>query len=110
MPKQQDLIKGYLIEKEKLNALEAVDYELVMKLKWKLLRSLFAKNGKKELTSSSFAEFFNNNAHWLVSYSVFSYLRELHGSIDFNAWPTHSIYNEVAIQKWQIHLPLFIQK
>ena len=99
LPKQQDLIKGYLIEKEKLNALEAVDYELVMKLKWKLLRSLFAKNGKKELTSSSFAEFFNNNAHWLVSYSVFSYLRELHGSIDFNAWPTHSIYNEVAIQK-----------
>ena len=99
LPKQKDLIESYLIEKEKLNVLEAVDYEGVMKLKWKVLRTLFDKNGKHELASASFTEFFNNNAHWLVSYSAFSYLRELHGSVDYNTWPTHSKYNEAAILK-----------
>jgi 4-alpha-glucanotransferase len=88
-----------LIEKEKLNALEVVDYEGVMKLKWKVLRTLFDKNGKLELASASFTEFFNNNVHWLVSYSAFSYLRELHGTVDYNTWPTHSKYNEAAILK-----------
>ena len=99
LPKQESLLEAYIIEKEKLNALEAVDYEAVMKLKWKVLRTLFDKNGKQELASASFAEFFNDNAHWLVSYSAFSYLRELHGTVNFNAWPTHSKYNEEAIQK-----------
>ena len=99
LPKQENLIESYLIEKEKLNALEAVDYEGVMQLKWKVLRTLFDKNGKHELASASFTEFFNNNAHWLVSYSAFSYLRELHGTVNFNEWPTHAKYNEAAIQK-----------
>jgi len=99
LPQQENLIESYLIEKEKLNALEAVDYEGVMKLKWKLLRTLFDKNGKNDLATASFTEFFNNNAHWLVSYSAFSYLRELHGTVDYNTWPTHSKFDEKAIQK-----------
>jgi 4-alpha-glucanotransferase len=99
LPKQESLIESYILEKEKLNALKAVDYESVMKLKWKILRTLFDKNGKHELASASFTEFFKDNAHWLVSYSAFSYLRELHGTVNFNAWPTHSKYNELAIQK-----------
>jgi 4-alpha-glucanotransferase len=99
LPKQENLIESYLIDKEKLNALDAVDYEGVMKLKWKVLRTLFEKNGKHELASASFTEFFNNNAHWLISYSAFSYLRELHGTVDYNTWPTHSKYNEAAILK-----------
>jgi len=99
LTKQESLIESYIIEKEKLNALEAVDYEAVMKLKWKVLRTLFDKNGKHEMASASFIEFFKDNAHWLVSYSAFSYLRELHGTVNFNAWPTHAKYNEVAIQK-----------
>jgi len=99
LPKQERLIESYIIEKEKLNVLEAVDYEAVMKLKWKVLRTLFDKNGKDELASANFTEFFKENAHWLVPYSAFSYLRELHGTVNFNAWPTHSKYNEAAIQK-----------
>ena len=99
LPNQESLIETYIIEKEKLNDLEAVDYEAVMKLKWKVLRTLFDKNGKHEMASASFTEFFNNNAHWLVSYSAFSYLRELHGTVDYNTWPTHSKYNKAAILK-----------
>ena len=99
LTKQGNLIESYLIEKEKLNALEAVDYERVMKLKWKVLRTLFDKNGKQELALASFTEFFKDNAHWLVSYSAFSYLRELHGTVDYNLWPTHSKFDEKAIQK-----------
>jgi len=99
LPKQESLIESYINNKEKLNALEAVDYEAVMKLKWKVLRTLFDKNGKHELASASFTEFFKDNAHWLVSYSAFSYLRELHGTVNFNVWPTHAKYNELAIQK-----------
>jgi 4-alpha-glucanotransferase len=98
LPKNQDLLKPYDSLIASLNALPAVDYTSVMELKWKLLRSLYQENGAKDLASKEFHEFFNQNAHWLVSYSAFSYLRELYGTVDFNSWATHSTYDELAIQ------------
>jgi 4-alpha-glucanotransferase len=34
-----------------------------------------------------------------VPYSAFSYLRDLHGSIDYNAWPSHAKFNAAAIDQ-----------
>ena len=98
-PTQKNLIQAYKKQKVKLNQLEAVDYVAVMQLKWKTLRTLFEANGANDLASPNFNTFFSQNAHWLVPYSVFSYLRELYGTVDFNTWPTHSKYNELEIQK-----------
>jgi len=96
---QQALLKPYSNKIASLNTLTEVDYEGVMDLKWEVLRLLYAKNGKTDLATKSFSDFYDNNKDWLVSYSVFSYLRDLHGTVDFNLWPTHSSYNEEAILK-----------
>jgi len=95
---QEEIVAPYLSDILALNALTTVDYEAVMNLKWKLLSIFYKENGKKDLESAGFKKFFKQNAHWLNSYSAFSYLRELYGTIDFNTWPTHAVYDEAAIE------------
>ena len=96
---QEDLLKPYLTKIDALNKLDVVDYEEVMKLKWEVLRLLYSINGKEDLATKNFADFFEHNKNWLIGYSVFSYLRDLHGTVDFNKWPTHSKYNADEIAK-----------
>ena len=96
---QKQLLTPYLSTIAALNNQPDVDYDGVMTLKWEVLRLLYAKNGKTDLASKGFATYFENNKNWLVSYSVFSYLRDLHGTVDFNHWPTHSKFNEKEIAK-----------
>ena len=95
---QQNLLKPFLSKIEALNNLPEVDYEGVMKLKWEVLRLAFKENANTILSSKAFKDYFEQNKNWLVSYSVFSYLRDLHGTVDFNQWPTHSVYDEKSIQ------------
>jgi len=94
---QEKLLTPFQKQIDALNALTEIDYEAVMQLKWEVLRLLYAKNGKKDLESIEFKIFFQNNAHWLISYSAFSYLRDLHGSVDFNTWPSHAKYVQKEI-------------
>lgn len=94
---QQSLIKPFKNTIASLNNLPEVDYDGVMKLKWEVLRLAYKENGKKALASKDFAAYFDQNKNWLVSYSAFSYLRDLHGTVDFNHWPTHASYDEKAI-------------
>ena len=96
---QKDLLKPYSNGIEALNNLPAVDYEKVMSLKWKVLKQLFELNGKGDLATKEFATYFEENKNWLVSYAAFSYLRDLHGTVDFNHWPSHAVYNEKEIEK-----------
>ncbi len=98
-PSQKSILSPFESEMERLNQLADIDYDGVMELKWKLLRTIYVENGKADLASEGFAQFFKNNAHWLVSYAAFSYLRDLHGSVDFNQWPTFSKYDASEIEK-----------
>jgi len=95
---QENILTPYTTLIQSLNNLPEVDYVAVMDLKWKLLRTLYNENGKQDLASTRFKEFYSKNAHWLISYGAFSYLRELHGTVDFNQWPTHAKYNEAGIE------------
>ena len=98
-PTQKSILSPFESEMERLNQLSDIDYDGVMELKWKLLRAIYNENGKADLASEGFSQFFKNNAHWLVSYAAFSYLRDLHGSVDFNQWPTFSKYDAKEIDK-----------
>ncbi len=95
---QAALIKPFKSTIAALNNLPEVDYEGVMKLKWEAFRVAYKENGSATLSSKSFKDYFELNKNWLVSYSVFSYLRDLHGTVDFNQWPTNAVYDEKAIQ------------
>jgi len=86
---QSSVLEPFQKDLKKLNTLNEIDYEGVMKLKWEILKLIYSINGKKDLASAGFKSFYKQNEHWLVSYSAFSYLRDLHGSVDFNKWASH---------------------
>ena len=96
---QKSILAPYKNEMARLNALVDIDYDAVMELKWKLLRIIYAQNGKADLASPGFAKYYSENEHWLVSYGAFSYFRDLYNTVDFNTWPTHAKYDAVEIEK-----------
>jgi 4-alpha-glucanotransferase len=96
---QKSILNPYQSKITSLNSKTDVDYDEVMKLKWEVLRLIYDQNGKEDLASEGFKNFFEQNKNWLVSYSVFSYLRDLHGTVDFNKWPTNAKYDEASINK-----------
>jgi 4-alpha-glucanotransferase len=96
---QMHLIQDAMDQQIALNNLTVVDYEAVMSVKWKALKAVYAINGKKDLATTAFKQFFKDNQTWLVPYSAFSYLRDLHGSVDFNAWPSYAKFNAAEIDQ-----------
>ncbi|SDD96343.1 4-alpha-glucanotransferase [Niabella drilacis] len=92
-----ELIREMQAEKERLNALPQIDYEAVVKLKIRLLKQLFDRRGKTQLTSKNYQTFFNTNRHWLQPYAVFCYLRDKYKTVDYSKWKTHSVYDAAAV-------------
>jgi 4-alpha-glucanotransferase len=86
-------------EKGRLNALPALDYEPVTKIKKEFIASVYKVNGIKIFETGSYKAYFENNRHWLVPYAAFSYLRDEYGTVDFNQWPENNVYNEATIKK-----------
>ncbi len=103
-------------EMDRLNALEAVDYDAVVKMKFDFIRKTFAKSGKRTLATKAFAKFYEANKDWLDNYAAFCYLRDKKGTANFHAWgkeanystklveklcnPSFKEYNKVAIYYW----------
>jgi len=98
-PGQEDLIQDAVSKQVALNALPEIDYEAVLEVKWAAFKKVYATNGKRDLSTASFKQFFKDNQAWLVPYSVFSYLRDLYKSVDFNTWPSHATFNAAEIDQ-----------
>ena len=96
---QAHLIQDAVDQQMALNNLSVVDYEAVLSVKWKALKAVYTSNGERDLATVAFKQFFNDNQAWLVPYSAFSYLRDLHGTVDFNNWPSHASFNTSAIDQ-----------
>ncbi|MGJ7033515.1 4-alpha-glucanotransferase [Niabella hirudinis] len=94
-----ELIEEMQAEKERLNAVPRVDYEAVVKLKFRLLRQLFDRRGKEQLASKTYKAFFKTNQHWLQPYAVFCYLRDQYKTVDYLKWRTHSVYDAAEVSK-----------
>jgi 4-alpha-glucanotransferase len=98
-PGQEEYIHEAVSKQTVLNSMSVIDYEAVLATKWKALKAVYAINGKRDLDTIAFKAFFKENQTWLVPYSAFSYLRDLHGSVDFNAWPSHAKFNATEIDQ-----------
>ena len=105
-------------EAERLNALPAVDYEAVTKLKSDYLRRLFAEQGEALLATPEFRDFFQKNKTWLVPYAVYCYLRDKNGTPVFAEWDEYAVYDAAKVARLaskeseaypQIALHYFIQ-
>jgi len=84
-------------ERQRLNALDALDYERVMKAKLEFLRKIFPSQKADTIASHEYEQFFATNKHWLVPYAAFCCLRDRFGSVDFSQWPEHREYNAESI-------------
>lgn len=95
------IIDQKLYEKERLrlNALNKVDYEEVMRLKLKYARQVFDVQKAEFLQSESFQAFMNESQHWLKSYALFCYLRDKFGTADFNQWGKYRRFSASMLEK-----------
>ena len=93
------VMERFLMNQQRLNALKEIDYERVIALKMDYLRKVFAQEGLAVLESADFKNFYTNNKDWLIDYAVFSYLRDLYGTAEFQKWPHYAKYNKKEVEK-----------
>jgi len=84
-------------ERERLNELEDLDYEAVMKAKLDFLKKIFPSQRSATFNQSEYKKFFNLNREWLVPYATFCHLRDKYDTADFSQWPEHQKYDTKKI-------------
>ena len=94
----QRLLKNLESERRRLNALDAVDYEPVMKAKLEFLKRIFPSQRQATFASRDYQTFCARNQHWLAPYAAFCFLRDRFGTADFNQWPAHRTYRAKEVE------------
>ena len=84
-------------ERQRLNALDAVDYEAVMAAKLGFLKKIFPSQKAATFRSKEYKKFFAENEAWLVPYAAFCQLRDQYGTADFSQWPEHRKFDAAKI-------------
>lgn len=92
--------KYFETRRQRLNALEQVDYESVCQLKMERLRLAYKANGAETLESQEFKDFWETANTWLAPYAMFSALRDRFGTADFTSWPRNSHFSEQQMRKF----------
>ncbi len=114
----KDFIKNLQNENEKLNALSFVDWDIVIKLKFNLLRQIFDENISQILKDDNYKNFLEFNKHWIKGYAVFCVLRDFYQTPDFSQWKKYLKYDVENIEKFfnakskeynEVHFHAFIQ-
>ena len=90
--KNKKLLQALEPVRRRLNALDAVDYESVMKTKITFLKKIFPLQKAATFRAKEYKKFFSENEHWLVPYAAFCYLRDQYGTVDFSQWPDHKTF------------------
>ena len=73
-------------ERERLNALDTVDYEDVMELKARFFKDLYDQERAVFFADPAFHAFLREHRAWLVPYAAFSALRDKFQTPDFREW------------------------
>ena len=81
----------------RLNALETIDFESMITLKWRLIRSIFNAHLDEILADEALQQFIVNN-DLLKPYAVFCVLRDRFGTLDFSLWQNFAQYDFNATQ------------
>ncbi len=96
--KNKILLKEMEPERRRLNALDAVDYEAVMKAKLGFLKKIFPSQKAAAFRARAYRKFFAENEHWLVPYAAFCFFRDQFGTADFSRWPEHNRFDAEKIR------------
>lgn len=93
------IIRSLARKRKQLNGLEEMDYEEVMRYKWKIIKQLYQAQKKELFEDEAYRQFRSENDHWLVPYAAYSFLRDKHNTTDYTAWKQYSRYDQKAIEK-----------
>ena len=96
-PQNKKLLRTLEPERARLNALDALDYEAVIKAKLGFLRKIFPSQKDATFRAKEYQQFFAENEHWLVPYAAFCFLRDKFGTVNFNEWPEHKTFSAGTI-------------
>src|SRR5665213_497697 len=97
-PKNKKLLPALEPERQRLNALDSMDYEAVMQAKLDFLKTIFPSQKAATFRAREYKKFFAENEHWLVPYAAFCLLRDQFGTADFNRWPEHHTFDAEKIR------------
>ena len=89
----------YEEEASRLNALEAVEYEEVLRVKSEEFKRVYHEVQAGLKKDKSYQKFIQQHQDWLIPYAAFSYLRDQYGTADFGTWPDYATYEEKAISR-----------
>jgi 4-alpha-glucanotransferase len=92
--------KEYKEQKEALNQLDFIDYEEVIKLKWRYIQQLYKKQKEELFNSDEYKTFYEENKEWLKPYAVFCFLRDKYHTSDYNLWEEDRVYNSKRIDQY----------
>jgi len=93
-----DFLHELETERAKLNRLEKVDYEAVMRVKRGLARKIYDRHGASILASAAFRNFYDDNRSWALPYAAFCVKRDEFGTADFTKWEAWAVYDEAAVE------------
>ena len=101
MPKLSSKVtEEILLEmKQDLNKLEKIDYEEVMRAKSRFYKTIYDDNHRRFLQEPEYKEFFEKNKEWLKPYAVFSYLRDLYNTPEFEKWGQFATYSPEKVDE-----------
>jgi 4-alpha-glucanotransferase len=94
----EEAMEEIFLNREKLNSLNFVDYEVVYKLKIYFCEKLFKAEDKNFFSTKKWKDFFTQNRSWLMPYAAFCVLRDHFGTSDSSAWQEWSIGSEKVIE------------
>ena len=90
----------FTAEQAALNACETIDFERMIRVKWRLLRSIFARHQAEITADVAFAQFINERVFWLKPYALFCTLRDQYGTVDFTHWGVDAHYSSTRCDEW----------
>jgi len=93
------LISEFEDERIRLNHLPHMDYEAVIKMKWRVINKLYPIMKEEIFNSKEYKDYLNKNKHWLLPYALFCYLRDLYGTSHYDTWPENNSYAQTDVAK-----------
>lgn len=84
-------------QRRELNAQADSDYMAVDRVKWDYINKVYREHGDEILRSEGFAEFWQQNAAWMMPYAAFCALRDHFGTARTADWQQYAAYDEEVV-------------
>jgi 4-alpha-glucanotransferase len=95
--KDPSLMKEFEQQGAKLNALDKIDFEAVMKVKSAYFKKLYDQEKDIFLSDPGFKSYYEDNKDWLVPYAAFCRIRDQYQTPNFNEWGDYAVYDHDKI-------------